>query len=58
MHLVNILNSKCFLFSGLDIGTLIDVRRAQLAYKLSDEVTLFFSSKYLVLLICFKFIWA
>ena len=34
---------KCFLFSGLDIGTLIDVRRAQLSYRLSDEVTFFFS---------------
>jgi hypothetical protein len=29
-------------FLGLDIDTLIEVRRAQLAYKLSDEVTLLF----------------
>lgn len=41
MHLKNILKSQNALGLGLDIDTPIDVRRAQLAYKLSDEVTLF-----------------
>ena len=40
MHLKNILKSQNALGLGLDIDTPIDVRRAQLAYKLSDEVTL------------------
>lgn len=40
LHFKNILNSQNALGLGLDIGTLIDVRRAQLEYKLSDEVTL------------------
>jgi hypothetical protein len=41
LHLKNIMKSQNALGLGLDIDTSIDVRRAQLAYKLSDEVTLF-----------------
>lgn len=38
----NIFNFDILFSLGLDIGTLIEVRRAQLAYKLSDEVLFFF----------------
>jgi hypothetical protein len=36
--LYNIFNFDILFSLGLDIGTLIEVRRAQLAYKLSDEI--------------------
>ena len=40
---MNVLTWRYSVSLGLDIGTLIEVRRAQLAYRLSDEVTFFLS---------------
>jgi hypothetical protein len=58
LHLKNILESQNALGLGLDIDTPIDVRRAQLAYKLSNEVTLFlYNIVASLLLICFFHFW-
>jgi hypothetical protein len=55
LHLKNILKAQNALGLGLDIDTPIDVRRAQLAYKLSDEVTLFLYNYVVAYLLFFIF---